>query len=203
MAFQAVIDTAEIDVLYTYNGKFVQNTFYAELPGGYTLTDLQALATAVDARVGGNFKALQPLEAIYIRTEVRGLAVENDLTASDGTNNGPGLDAAAALPNNVTISIKKESGLTGRSARGRCFWIGIARTQTTPGNENLLDATYVANVVAAVDQIRDGIADLPLWNPVLVSRFSNKVQRPTGLTFPWISNVAVDTIVDTARGRLP
>ncbi len=203
MAFQAVPDTAEIDVIYTLNAVLVQNVFYAEFLGGYTLADLQALADVVDLRVGASWLSLQPPEAIYLRTEVRGLALPNDLLASQGLSGGPGTAIGASMPNNVTVSIKKTSGFTGRSARGRTYWIGIAGVELNPANENLLDSTFVANCVAAVGGIRADITTLPVWTPVLVSRFTAGVPRAFGKTFPWVGEVNVDLRVDTQRGRLP
>lgn len=203
MAFQRVTDTAEIDIIYSMNGATVQNVFYAALVGGYTLANLDVLAAAVDAQVQGTWKALQPIDAVYIRTEVRGLAAENDLVTSNNTNTGPGVDASAAIPNNVTLAVKKTSGFTGRSARGRTYWIGIPRDKLTNANENLLIASYVDFIVAAVDSIRTAIIGAALWTPVLVSRFAEGVQRDEGLLFPWAGSVAVDNQVDTLRGRLP
>ncbi len=203
MAFQRVPNTVSIQIIYTQNAVFVQNSFYAQLLAGYVLADLVALASGIDGQVQGTWKPQQNPNAIYIRTEVRGLDQENDLTATDNTNNGPGGFVSEAVSNNVTLAVKKTSGLTGRSARGRTYWIGIPRTQLEAVNENFFDAGYVTAVEAAVDSIRTQINALPLWIPVLVSRFANNIQRPEGVTFPWIGTACVDNIVDTQRGRLP
>ena len=203
MAFQAVPDTVSIQIIYTSNAVFVQNSFYAELVGGYTLADLVALAAGIDGQVAGTWLAQQNPNAIYVRTEVRGLAFENDLTATNSTSNGPGVFVSEAAPNNVTLSVKKTSGLTGRSARGRTYWIGIPRTQLEAVNENLFMPAYVTAVENAVDSIRTQIIALPSWIPVLVSRFTAGVQRPVGVTFAWNGTTCVDNIVDTQRGRLP
>lgn len=203
MAFQAVPDTVEVDIIYTLNGETVQNVFYAELPGGYTLADLSALANVMDAQVQGTWKAQQPVEAVYVRTEVRGLAVVNDLIASNNSNAGPGVKVGGVFPNNVTFSVKKTSGLTGRSARGRTYWIGVSNAESPGGDENFLTATYVAGIVNAVDSIRNSMDATPLWVPVLVSRFTGGLERPTGVTFPWVDTLAVDDRLDTHRGRLP
>ncbi len=203
MAFQAVPDTAEIDILYTLNGEVVQNVYYARLPGGYALTDLQAIADIIDLQVHGTWKPQAPAEAIYIRTEVRGLAFENDLVATQALSTGPGTHSSAALPNQVTFSIKKTSGLTGRSARGRTYWIGVPTNVLQPGNENLVSSTWAVAVVAAIGFFRAVIASVGLWEPVLVSRFTGGAQRPVGVTFPWTGETFVDQRVDTNRGRLP
>ncbi len=203
MAFQKVVDTVEIGIIYSQNAVIVQNTFYAKMVGGYLLADLVALAASVDAFVQGNWKAQQVTEAIYLRTEVRGLAVENDLVTSNSDSTGPGVLVSPPLPNNVTLSIKKESGLTGRSARGRTYWIGVPQDRLLTANENLLEAAYVVDVVAAIDQIRGAINSVGTWQAVLVSRFTAGAPRSEGVTFPWITTSNVDTRIDTLRGRLP
>lgn len=203
MAFQPVVDTVEIDMIFTQNGVTAQNVFYAQLVGGYALADLEAMAARIDLQWDGTWKARQTAETAYLRTEVRGLAVENDLVATDNTFAGVGTHIGGAFPNNVTFAIKKESGLTGRSARGRTYWIGVPGSEVEPLDENMLKAAYTALVVAAVDDIREAIATVGLWDPVLVSRFSGGVKRTAGKTFPWIASTNVDDRIDTQRGRLP
>ncbi len=202
MAFQPVTDTAEIDIIFTEHGETLQSVFYGELSGGYILSDLAVLAAAVDAQVQGTWKSQMAIEVAYLRTEVRGLAVENDLVATNNTNAGVGVLVAGALPNNVTLAVKKESGLTGRSARGRTYWIGGTQDRLKSTNENEWTTGYVASVVAAVDSMRGAINAAGLWNAVLVSRFSGGLPRAFGKTFPWISSVAVNEMVDSQRGRL-
>lgn len=203
MAFQPVPNCAEIDIIYTLNGVIVQNSFYAFAAGGYALGDLVTLAAAIDNEVDPTWLTQQPAEAIYVRTEVRGLNVENDLTAEDSFSAGPGLHVGSPLPNNVTFSIKKTSGLTGRSARGRTYWIGVPRTQLDAVNENLVLAAFASAVVSAVGAMRLVIDALPAWAPVLVSRFTAGAQRPVGVTFPWVGETNIDLRVDTLRNRLP
>lgn len=203
MAFQAVPDTVEIDMIFTLNSEPAQNVFYAKLEGGYNLANLEDLAAQIDVQWQGTWRGDQPAEVVYIRTEVRGLAVENDLIASNSDSANPGSHIGVALPNNVTFSIKKESGFTGRSARGRTYWIGILTEELTEADENFLEAAYVAILVANVDSIRIGIEAVGDWEPVLVSRFAGGLKRDEGETFPWVSTTNVDTRVDTLRARLP
>lgn len=202
MAFQPVIDTVEIDMIFTLNGIAAQNVFYAKLVGGYVMADLVALAAQIDVNWQGNWRSEQPLEVTYVKTEVRGLALQNDIATSDNTSTNPGADASAALPNNVTFAIKKESGLTGRSARGRTYWIGIPVNKLQAADENTLTAAYITAIVANVDTVRTSIIAVAGWTPVLVSRFTNKLPRAAGETFPWLTTTNVDNRVDTQRGRM-
>ncbi len=203
MVFQPVPDTAQIDLIFTLNGEPVQNSFYARLVGGYTLTDLQDLADAIDLQVAVIWQSDQPPEVSYVRTDVRGLASVNDKVATQNLSAYVGTAGSQALPNNVTFSIKKGSGLTGRSARGRIFWIGIPEGNITPSNENFITAAYAAVIVTNVDAIRLTIPTVGVWEPVLVSRIEDKVKRDPAVTFPWVSTSNVNTRVDTHKGRLP
>ncbi len=203
MVFQKVVDTAEISVIYTMQGVPVQNTFYGEFAGGYALTNVQALADALDNNIGIGWLGDQNSAASYVRTEVRGLEFENDVFASNNDSAGPGTSSAAPLPNNVTLAIKKESGLTGRSARGRSYWIGALAGEILASDENFFKTAYVDLVVANIDLIRTTTNGVAGWQAVLVSRFANGVERSEGKTFDWLSSIAVDERVDTLRNRLP
>jgi hypothetical protein len=203
MAFQAVPETAQITIVYTYNDEPCVNTLYAKKPGGYALGDLTALAEQIDVQVGTTWLNLQPPEASYVRTEVRGLDEENDLLVEENDNAGPGTGSANSTPNQVTFAIRKNSGKTGRSARGRLYWIGLPRDKLDPSDENRILQAHVDDLVDAVDDQRVGIDAVAGWEAVLVSRFKAGLKRDEGVTFPWVSTGAVDNIVDTQRGRLP
>lgn len=203
MAFQKVTDTVEVNMIYTLNGEIAQNVFYGKQPGGYVLADLEELAFDIDQAWDVTFKTEQPPELSYLRTEVRGLAVINDLFAQNSDSAGVGTHISEALPNNVTFSIKKVSGLTGRSARGRTYWIGIPQDELLVVNENNLKQGYVDAIVADIDFLRVVIGTSALFSAVLVSRFTNGAARSEGVTFPWVGSTAVNNRVDTNRGRLP
>lgn len=205
MAFQSVPDTAEVNMIFTMNGVIVQNVFYAELSGGYDEADLQALADKVDLAFPSTWQTEMPPEVSYVKTEVRGLAFANDIVVESTTSAGVGTATTAVLPNNVTFAIKKTSGLTGRSARGRTYWIGIPRGKLDPDDENMLLVAYADEIVANVDFVRTLIEAVPAtaWEPVLVSRFADKAQRDEGKTFPWTGTTRVGLGIDTQRARLP
>lgn len=203
MAFQSVPETAEIDHIFTLHGQTVQNVYYARRPGGYGSSDLQALADAIDLIFPVTFDNDMSVDVSYVRTDVRGLANPNDLTATQNLSAGPGTEVSSAFPSQVSFAIKKSSGLTGRSARGRTYWIGIPRTKIEAADENILIAAYASSIVADVDFVRITIATVGLWEAVLVSRWLDGVLRAPAVTFPWVSTSNVDLRVDTQRGRLP
>ena len=200
MAFQRVPNTAAIIIEFLGNTVICQNTLYAEKLSGYDIADLQLLAATVDANVGAAWLDEISLDYAYVRTIVRGLDQENDFEVEDNTSAGPGTDVAGSLPGNVTISIKKSSGQTGRSARGRLYWVGTPRSFLA-ANENQMIPAKVADIVSNVGSMRGSI-DGTVWTPVLVSRFTAGAKRAVGETFPWISESAVDDNMDSLRNRL-
>jgi len=76
MAFQPVLNTVEVSVIYTQNGETISTSFGAEKAGGYDLAAVQSLADQVDLLVFSELLPTQSQDCIYQRTEVRGLAVE-------------------------------------------------------------------------------------------------------------------------------
>ena len=200
MAFQKVVDTVAITVVWLQNVESLTTIFHAELPGGYTQVQVEGLADAVDVLIDAEMLPIMSVDASYVRTEVRGLAEENDKFAENNDRAGPGLDTGAGLPNNVTLSVKKGSGLTGRSARGRWYVVGLSRDKLA-ANENQFTTSSVAGTVAAVEAVRAGI-ETAGWDPVIVSRFTAGAERSEGKTFPWLSTSAVNENVDTQRRRL-
>ncbi len=203
MAFQRVPNSAEIAHTFMQQNKITQNTYYAQFAGAYSQSDIQTLADEVDNVFALNFVTEMCSDVIYVRTDVRGLDTENDLEATQNAGTGPGTHIGDSLPNQVTFSIKKSSGLTGRSARGRTYWCGIPSNERDVANENFLESVYAAAIVNDVDFIRLTIDTIPGWSAVLVSRFANKVARVEGVTFPWATTSNVDLRLDTNRGRLP
>jgi len=200
MAFQSVPETAEIAVRYVINGILCINTFYARRSGGYSLGQLTALASTVDAWVHADWKGFISNQAAYNNTIVRGLENENDFEVIDDTNSGVGASASAPMPNNVCLAIKRLSGLTGRSARGRVYCTLLAADVST--DENRVGSTSASNRVTALNALTADIAGIG-WTEVIVSRFSGGVKRAAGVTFPVVAYQSTDLRIDTQRRRLP
>ena len=200
MAFQSVPSTAEIVVNYVGQAKPIVNVLAAEKFGGYTLADITSLAAAVDVAIAANFLPIQTDEVLYVQTTVRGLEFPNDLEATNGASTAVGGQVTPGASGNVTLSIKKGSGFTGRSARGRLYWIGLTALNLQ-SNKNLVDLSAADAIEVAVELVRLAILTAG-WTPVIVSRFSDGVERPFGITFDWITSVAVDLEVDSQRSRL-
>jgi hypothetical protein len=201
MPFQSVPDTAEIATIYTQNNETLQMTFHAKFDGGYSQGDIDALADNVDARVATSFLPIQTVDCDYVRTEARGLNSIDDFFQQNFGAAGPGEIVSEGFPNMVTIAVQRNAGLTGRSSRGRVFWIGLNHL-SLEDDENFVTASEGTQIVAAVNAMASTL-DQSGWEPVIVSRFTLGAKRETGVTFPWINTLIVDLRVDTQRGRLP
>lgn len=200
MAFQSVPFTAEIVIEYTGGGSNMVNVLHAKQPAGYSLTSIQLLASTVDGSIGVDWLPIQTQDVSYFATTVRGLENENDLEATNTANAGPGGDVDVGMPGNVTVAIKKGSGFTGRSARGRIYWIGLPRA-ALQASKNLLDVPAVDSVELAITTMLTKITNSG-WDPVIVSRFTAGAPRVVGITFPWIITAATNLEVDSQRNRL-
>lgn len=201
MSFQSVPETAEVSVIYTQNAETVQMTFHARLVGGYSQSDIDALADNVDARIATSFLPIQTADCTYVRTEARGLENIDDFFQQNFGAAGDGEIVSEGFPNMVTIAVQRNAGLTGRSSRGRVFWIGLNHL-SLEDDENFVTASEGTAIVAAVAAMATtlGLSD---WKPVIVSRFTGGAKRETGVTFDWINTLIVDLRVDTQRGRMP
>jgi len=110
-----------------------------------------------------------------------------------------GTSGQPSVPNNVSFCVSLRTGLTGRSARGRWFWAGLGEGQVTGNN---VDTGVATAIVAAIDALLNTITAIG-GSPVIVSYNSGGGPRPGGpVKFVINDALAVDTIVDSQRGRL-
>lgn len=201
MAFQQVPDTAEAVAQFSYEGRISVITFYALKSAGYDLGDLENLADAVDDVISTNVPPLLTPAQTYLGVNVRGLDQENDLATS--ISHSPavaGTVQGAALPPNVTLAIKRLSGLTGRSARGRIF-IPYLNQNFMQTDRNFVTQAAADDWVDLLNAVNNACTAIS-WTPVIVSRFAGGVQRAVALTFEIENWVVSDLNVDSQRRRL-
>lgn len=200
MAFQSVPNVAEIVIRMTGNNAPLSITHYARVTTPpYTSSDITALADAVDGWADTYLKQVLSTAYGYVRTDVRGLENENDFSANRSDGAGSGELTGTPLPNNVCLSIKRMSALTGKSARGRVYF-PISTTLQLDTNERLVDSVRIGDIVDRLDLLNVAV-DIAGWIPVIVSRFNNGVRRSVGVTFDQTAWVAVDRKIDTRRMR--
>ena len=204
MAFQRVPNTAEISVVYDLFGMNLVNTYHAYAAAGYNQSMLDTLAAQIDASPVVSLLADQATDIDYVRTDVRGLDQENDLTSTNNTSAAAGGAAATSCPSNIAFCVQRLSGLTGRSARGRVYIGGIPFTSSYQewSDRNLLTVAAADAYVGHVDGFRSTIEAIGPWDAVIVSRYNAGSKRATGVTFTWTQTQYSDRRLDTQRRRM-
>jgi len=199
MPFQPVPDTAEALVLMQQNGQPLTMTFHYLKVGGYDQEDIDALAAAVDVFAEAEIQPLLSTSSLYRGVEVRGLESTVDLFAAV-TNVGAGAIASNPLPNQNALAVKRVTGFTGRSARGRVFFpLCVAYLGT---NEDEVDATSAETVRSSIEEAIDAaIGDG--WIHVLVSRQQDGVVPDEAVTRTITEYQLSDLVIDSQRRRMP
>jgi hypothetical protein len=103
------------------------------------------------------------------------------------------------LPNHCTIAIKLNTGIVGRSFRGRIFHPGLTEDQV--GGDYVLEIPANA-MVAAWNDFLNGVEVDTEFNPVVLSRYTGKALRPQGIGTVITHTSISDRIVDSQRRRL-
>jgi len=201
MALPVVPATVKASLFYTLSGQPAMNRIHI---GTVATLPSEAICAAFAAEIADwwvtTCRVLVPATMELRQVQVQSIAEVNgpQATFSSGLPS-PGTVAQPALPNNVSFCVSLRSGLTGRSARGRWYWAGLTEGQVTGNN---VDAGSAASIVAAIDGLLNTIEAVG-GSPVIVSYNSGGGPRPGGpVKFVITDALAVDTVVDSQRGRL-
>jgi len=200
LAFQSCPEIAEYVIAGLYDGVEVANVLHARLPGGYSQSDIDNLAIAVDSWTGANYLALMTPDASYVETRVRGLTNIIDLSSVRNTNAGAGTAAAGNNPANVTLCVTLRSSSTGRSARGRAY--SLPPSSFSIASKNTFKTTYANALAAAFNQLLSDVSSAG-WTPVVLSRRTGGALRTTGIGTPIVIAEVRNVVADSQRGRLP
>lgn len=193
-------------------GAFMRFTGPDEVMCGWSLNFLDATSavTPGDLAAIGNYlvdwhdTSLKPLmtagwdlEAVELRDRS---AANSYIDTVAPTLSGAGTRVGNSMPSSVAWSIKFATGLAGRSYRGRVYWMGMAEADISG---NFIDPTYATSVEAAWETMRTGIFGEVEYRLCVVSLQTGGQPRSFGVATPVTDILAVDSIVDTQRRRLP
>lgn len=110
-----------------------------------------------------------------------------------------GSGSAAGTPNNVSFSLKKNTGLAGKSFRGRVYLLGLTEAAV---NGNFLDAAVANLFVDAFNEALILVGAEDTYAMALVSKYSNNAPRASALVNNVSSFSYSDLRIDTRRDRL-
>jgi hypothetical protein len=200
MPFIPVLGIVQAELVYLWQGQFVQNVLHYDTPGATTITEMEELG---DLLVDWFDVQLQP----QVTSQLSLVEVKlTDLTSEFGpvvewTTGLPivGTNIGQTMPNNVAIVMTKRTVFRGKSFRGRIYHPGLVEAQVT--NNQLVPATQtllLTNYNALVELEGAG----GLYTLQVVSRYTNNAPREIGVATPVIS-ITTDGFIDSQRRRLP
>lgn len=201
MAFIPVPNGIKVCMRFTQAQQQVCNVFYVTSSAAITTGLLDDVGTAIKNWWATNVQA-------STCTNVSLDAIElTDMTAPGGigiefTTGLPllGTNTDLPLPNNVTLATKLSTGLTGRSHRGRQYYVGLPSGDLRGDRQGVTTATQ-----AAIKGFYDALlSDLVAAGVELVvaSFFSGGAPRATAVTTP-VTDFFVNATLDSQRRRLP
>jgi hypothetical protein len=201
MASVYTANTVKVCLKFNTNGQVACNVFYVDLGVEPDVTDMTTLAAlfkgwwdAEMADITHSGTSLQQIEVTDISNAGDDGIIYTTGLPSVGTSSGN------ALPNNVTVATKLLTGFTGRSRRGRKYFVGMSDNNISAGAQNILSAMQTA-----INQAYGELLDLIVaegWQWVINSTISAGVPRTSGLNTA-IINVATNLVLDSMRRRLP
>lgn len=194
MPFVAAPGIVSIDAVWTIDQQPVENTFHYKPTVAITRDLLSSMCntyiTWANASIG-NWSTQTGLLKVLARdlTTQAGLTFE-----AQPVPPVTGHNASQPLPNNVTIAIKRQSGLAGRALRGRVFHFGMAEDFLQ--EFNTLSVSFGNTLVAAYEGLMTAmVADNEAPEVIL--------HRKLGTSTPVANYVLTDFTLDSQRRRLP
>jgi hypothetical protein len=198
--FIPVSGVAKIEMIYEQDEQMVVNVFHVRSAGGWDASGLMAKADAMAGWFEGTLAPNYPVEYCLKSIKVTDLSTSTGAVAireySPPTFGEEATDSP--LPNNVTLAVKWNTALRGRSYRGRTFWPCLLIGQVAG---NRLNAGAVTAITTMVNALRTAI-EAGGYTMVVVSYCNNKTWRTTGVATP-ITTFAINEVVDSQRRRLP
>lgn len=173
----------------------VENTYHYHVAGTIDTALLTAMATTYENWATANvalFSTQAGLIKIYLEdlTSTNSASLEyNPPAVVDGT------DAGAILPNNVSFSIKRMTGLRGRANRGRIYWISLTEGSLDPSGQQITKARADVRVTACNSLLANQLADNAATE-VIYHKALGTGTTVTAYTY-------ADLFLDSQRRRLP
>lgn len=200
MPFVPAPNIVQVEIRATKAGIPIENRIHVDVLHTPTPADLGSIETAVATAVNADWPALLPTDVTITELVQRSLQTQNDISRTLQFG-GPlvGTAGGEPLPNECTICAKLTSLFTGRSARGRLYWLGLTIDQVTT---NHVSALVLNDIQDALRNIRNALTAVGFrW--VVVSYINNGAPRPGGPVYFQVQDaVFVDDVVDSQRGRM-
>jgi hypothetical protein len=202
MPFVPAAGIAEVFVEHTFNGKpglgWVLHFESTVLP--WTVAILADLGNEIRAWWVAEMQANMTTAVRLDRIRLRDITSQNSPIYDFNTSLPvSGTLTGQSMPGNVAFSIKKNSGLAGRSFRGRVYQFGFNEADV---DLNSIGAGRANSYVAAWNEARLLVGGLADYGMVICSKFSQGSPRAAAVSTPVTSFSYADLTIDTVRNRV-
>lgn len=201
MPFVAAPNTLEARLRYNIGTQLIENTLYFQGSAGVTPTLATTLGNNLIGWWNTNFKTATTNAMALDQVYITDLTSQTSFTVSVVTGlPSVGGSSTDALPFNCAMCISFRTDHRGRSGRGRNYVAGLTEADQIA---SVITSTRVSAAVAAYTTLKGAGTFTPGLEWVVVSRFSGGVPRAQALVQPITTVLAVDSIIDSQRRRLP
>ncbi len=197
MLFIPSPDTVEAVIKGTQTGVPVVMVLNIDVHHTPTITDLNAVAAAIDGWITTSLSTLQHGSLSYDSIIVTDISVSGGMQVSITPTTTVGAETGAAAPANAALVVSWRTAHIGRSFRGRTYLGAMAAGNI--GSSHEVTGSYQIAVASVFDEllvILDGLG----YALSVVSKFHNLVARTVAVVTE-ITRLIVDTKIDSQRRR--
>jgi len=199
--FIPVPNCASVELIYSVNGVVAENQFHVKKGSPYSASDIVTLRTAVDNWDSATGKQIRSSTVTLVRIRCKALdSAGSPMEDYALPTPRPGTQAGNLWPGNVTWCVKKSTGLTGRSFRGRWYIVGLT-TGSTGTTANQMSTVSGPFFLTWLNTLITNLATAGS-TMVVVSYRTGHAYRSAGLPTTVTGFVAVDYNMDSMRKRL-
>lgn len=192
------VGTVETHLHFLYDGIPGENVNGWKTTDGSPLTPGNGATIATDLFTWWNGDRAQfPSSTVFVGVTVIDLTSESGWVVNS-TGSIPGTNIGVAVPNNAAMVATLQTGIRGRSYRGRNYVGGL------PTSFLADQKLWTGAAVLAVDTVWDnlaGMSSLPLLQMAVLSRVDAGVRRTLGHA-QGVTNIRINFPVYTLKGRL-
>jgi len=191
-------NTARVRMVYSLFGQTIMNVFYWQGDAPLIAADLSGLVDEVHTAWTARFKPIQAndVELLYIEATALDTDSSPSVTLPVAT---AGTASGISFPGGTTFAVKFSGGVSGRSGRGRMFYIQLHSAQISGDQVTAGDA---AAIVVAIGEFFDDVETATGLTHVVTSYCHAGAWRTTASNTPVINYIATDNNVDSQRRRL-
>lgn len=203
MGFQPCPNIVQLEHVIAASNEICENVYHVKCGSAPSSADLTTLCNTLDAWDVAHLAGARSTQTFAQRI------IATDLTTATGARiikpvspTRVGSAGGNPLPNNATLAIKLDTGLRGRSNRGRVYHIGITDAALGTG-EQVVTSAYAGNIASVYQALITAIAGAGSFQLCVLSRKTGGAFRANGIGTPIISAVLADPFIDSQRRRLP